>query len=80
MNIAQSQNKNSGFRLYILQAGLILQSIPWIFEFRITVKLFPEQIQNSGIFRTRVISEDNISVNCMRNPYTSANIPCETLA
>ena len=28
-------------------------SFPWIFEFKVILKLFPEQIQNSGIFRTQ---------------------------
>ena len=28
---------------------------PWILEFKVTLKFFPEQTQNSGIFRTRGI-------------------------
>ena len=52
MNIVQSQKKNSGFRSYTLQTYFIRQSFPWIFEFKVILRLFPELIQNSGIFRT----------------------------
>ena len=47
--------KNSGFRSYTLQTYLILQSFPWAFEFKVILRLSPEQIQTSGIFRTRGI-------------------------
>ena len=53
MYIVQSQN--SGFRSYTLQTYLIIQKFPWIFGFKVILTLFPEQIQNSGICRTRNI-------------------------
>ena len=39
-----------------LQTRLTFQSFSWIFEFKVKLKLFPKQIQNSGIFRTRDVS------------------------
>ena len=55
MSMVQSKKKNSGFRSYTRRIYLIFQSLPWIFEFKNILKLSPEQIQNSGIFRTRDI-------------------------
>ena len=37
----------------IYTSYLIFGNFPWIFEFRVILELFPEQIQNPGIFRTQ---------------------------
>ena len=44
-----------GFRFQVIYTLNIsfFKSFPWIFELKAILKLFAEQIQNSGIFRTR---------------------------
>ena len=46
-----------GFRFQVIYTLNIpfFNSFPWIFELKAILKLFTEQIQNSGIFRTRDI-------------------------
>ena len=46
----------SGFRSYALQTYLTFYSFYWIFEIKAILNLFPEQVQNFDIFRTRDIS------------------------
>ena len=55
MNIVQSWKKNSGFTSYTLQIYLTFQTFIWLFEFKVILKLFPEQLQSSGILSTRDI-------------------------
>ena len=54
MNIVQGKKTNSGFRSYALQTSYFLE-FPWIFQFKVILRLLPEQTQNSGIFRTRAM-------------------------
>ena len=56
--------KESVFRSYTLRTYLVF---PWKFESTVILKLFPEQIQDSGIFRTGDIKN-------------LVNTPCENLA
>ena len=53
MNIAWSWKKNSRFRLYTLPTFFRVSPGYWNLE--VILKLFPEQIQNSDIFRNRAI-------------------------
>ena len=46
---------DSGFQSYIIQTSNFFLNFPWILEFKVILKLLPEQIQNSSIFRTRGI-------------------------
>ena len=56
MNIVQSWKNNSGFRSFIhFEHILFFRVFPWIFGFKVILKLVPEQIQNCGIFRIRDI-------------------------
>ena len=49
INIVQSQKKSLSFTSYTLQTYLIFQRFLWIFEFKVILKLFPEQMQSSGL-------------------------------
>ena len=57
MNIVQSWKKSSSFRSYALRTYLIflISHFIRVSPEYLNLKLFPEQIQYSGIFRTRTV-------------------------
>ena len=54
-NSFQKLEQEFSCRSCTLRKYLIFQSFPWIFKFKNILKLFPELIQNFGIFMTRDI-------------------------
>ena len=43
------------FRFQVIYTPYISQSFPWRIELKVILRLYSEQIQNSGIFRARGI-------------------------